>query len=172
MRSHRRLALGAALLATAIAAGACGSGGGGTTAGGGTTPQQRGTLKVGVSGAFAENQIVAEMYAQVLENAGYTVERQLDLASREVSDPALESGQIDIKPEYLASELAGPLANAADKASGDATAELSALRTALQPHGITVLDPSQANDTNVFVVTKETADKYGLSKVSDLAKKA
>jgi glycine betaine/choline ABC-type transport system substrate-binding protein len=129
------------------------------------------TLTVGVSGAFAENQIVAEMYAQVLENAGYTVKRQLDLASREVSDPALESGQIDIKPEYLASELAGPLANAADKASGDAQAELAALRTALESHGITVLEPSQANDTNVFVVTKATADKYQLSKMSDLAKK-
>jgi len=130
------------------------------------------TLTVGVSSAFPENVIVAEMYAQVLEGAGYTVKRELELATREVSDPALQSGQIDIKPEYLASELAGPLANAADKASGDADAELDALRTALQPHGITVLDPSQANDTNVFVVTKETADKYGLSKVSDLAKKA
>ncbi len=129
-------------------------------------------LTVGVSGAFAENQIVAEMYAQVLEGAGYTVKRELDLASREVSDPALESGKIDIKPEYLASELAGPLANAPDKASGDATAELDALRTALQSQGITVLDPSQADDTNVFVVTKATADQYGLSKVSDLAKKA
>lgn len=128
------------------------------------------SLTVGVSAAFAENQIVAEMYAQVLENAGYTVKRQLDLASREVSDPALKSGQIDIKPEYLASELAGPLANAPDKTSGDGQAELLALRAALEPQGITVLEPSQANDTNVFVVTKPTADKYGLSKMSDLAK--
>jgi osmoprotectant transport system substrate-binding protein len=129
------------------------------------------SLTVGVSAAFAENQIVAEMYAQVLEGAGYSVQRETDLASREVSDPALEGGQIDIKPEYLASELSGPVANAADKASGDATAELEALRAALEPHGITVLEPSQVNDTNVFVVTKETADKYGLSKMSDLAKK-
>ena len=129
------------------------------------------SLTVGVSAAFAENQIVAEMYAQVLEGAGYTVKRELDLASREVSDPALKSGKIDIKPEYLASELGGPLANAPDKASGDATAEVEALRPALQSQGITVLDPSQADDTNVFVVTKATADQYGLSKVSDLAKK-
>jgi len=137
-----------------------------TTGGSGTT------LTVGVSAAFAENQIVAEMYAQVLENAGFTVNREMDLASREVSDPALESGQIDIKPEYLASELAGPVADAPDKASGDATAELEALRTALESHNITVLDPSQANDTNVFVVTKATADQYGLTTVSDLAKSA
>jgi len=63
------------------------------------------TIIVGVSGAFPENQIVAEMYAQVLEDAGYTVERQLDLRSREVSQSALESGQIDLKPEYLSSLL-------------------------------------------------------------------
>ena len=48
----------------------------------GTVPAP--TITVGVSGAFAENQIVAEMYAQVLEAAGYTVDRQLDLASREI----------------------------------------------------------------------------------------
>jgi osmoprotectant transport system substrate-binding protein len=129
------------------------------------------SLTVGVSAAFAENQIVAEMYAQVLEGAGYSVTRETDLAAREVSDPALKSGQIDVKPEYLASELAGPVANVPDKASGDATAELEALRAALEPQGISVLEPSQVNDTNVFVVTKETADKYGLSKTSDLAKK-
>ncbi len=62
---------------------------------------RKGTIVVGVSGAFAENQIVAEMYAQVLERAGYAVERQFDLRSREVSEAALESGQIDVKPEYL-----------------------------------------------------------------------
>ena len=67
--------------------------------------EREGTIVVGVSGAFAENQIVAEMYAQVLEHAGFTVERQLDLRSREVSQNALESGQIDLKPEYLSSLL-------------------------------------------------------------------
>src|SRR5256885_4303191 len=65
----------------------------------------KGTIVVGVSGAFAENQIVAEMYAQVLQHAGYSVERQFDLTSREVSQNALESGQIDLKPEYLSSLL-------------------------------------------------------------------
>ena len=64
-----------------------------------------GVIVVGVSGAFAENQIVAEMYAQVLEDAGYTVERRLDLRSREVSQNALEAGAIDVKPEYLSSLL-------------------------------------------------------------------
>jgi osmoprotectant transport system substrate-binding protein len=166
MRTNRSFVLGATLLALAIFAGACGSGGGETT--GGATPK-KGNITVGVSAAFAENQIVAEMYAQVLEKAGYTVKRQLDLGSRELSDPALKSGQIDLKPEYLASELAGPIANAKDKQSGDAQAELAALKAALQPAGITVLNPSQANDTNAFVMTKEKSDQLGVTSVSQLA---
>ena len=66
---------------------------------------RRRLIVVGVSGAFTENQLVAEMYAQVLERAGYRVERQFDLRSREISQNALESGQIDLKPEYLSSLL-------------------------------------------------------------------
>jgi osmoprotectant transport system substrate-binding protein len=128
------------------------------------------SITVGVSATFAEQSIMAEMYAQTLEAAGYKVKRELDLAAREVSDPALEKGDIDIKAEYLASELAGPLAKAPDKASGDAQAEAAALGPLLEAHGITLLTPSQANDTNVFVVTKATADQYGLSTMSDLGK--
>ena len=106
MRRPRTLVLGAALLAAGLVLGACGSGGNeGTPSSGQSSQIQRGTIKVGVSGAFAENQLVAEMYAEVLEKAGYTVERQLDLGAREVSDKALFSGQIDLKPEYLAYEL-------------------------------------------------------------------
>ena len=136
-----------------------GGGGGGTT------------ITVGVSGAFAENQIVAEMYAQILEAAGYTVERQLDLASREISDKALQSGDIDIKPEYLGSELVFLDPNA--KTSGDPAAEASLLAPLLkQKDGAVLLGYSAANDTNSFVVTAATAEKYGLAKVSDLAKPA
>ena len=55
---------------------------------------------------------MAEIYAQVLENAGYTVERKLGLGARKVTAAALESGQIDLKPEYIGSGLgsttAGP----------------------------------------------------------------
>jgi osmoprotectant transport system substrate-binding protein len=125
-------------------------------------------ITVGVSAAFAENQIVAEMYAQSLEAAGYTVDRQLDLGTREVSDKALQSGEIDMKPEYLSSELLflDPKATA----SGDPAEVAAALKPLLKKNGVTLLDYSQANDQNSFVVTKETADKYGLVTVSDLAK--
>ena len=94
-------------------------------------------IVVGVSGAFAENQIVAEMYAQVLEQAGYEVERDLNLRSRETSQTALEAGQIDVKPEYLSSLLLF-LDPGAD-ASAD-TADVARLNAQLlRPRGITVL---------------------------------
>ena len=127
------------------------------------------TLTVGVSGAFAENQIVAEMYAKMLEAAGYTVHTtQLDLASRDISDKALDTGQIDIKPEYIGSELFFRDPNA--KTSGDPAQESADLKPLLAAKGITLLPYSAANDTNSFVVTQETATKYGLVNVSDLAK--
>ena len=126
-----------------------------------------GVIVVGVSGAFAENQIVAEMYAQVLEHAGYTVERQLDLRSREVSQNALEAGYIDVKPEYLSSLLLflDPNAEASADAAGVArqTAEL------LRSRGLTLLTPSAAEDTNQFVANAETAQLFDLTTVSSLA---
>jgi glycine betaine/choline ABC-type transport system substrate-binding protein len=128
-----------------------------------------GDLTVGAV-AFAENQIVAEMYAQVLEDAGYTVDRQLDLGSREILQPALESGEVDIAPEYLSSLLVflDPQANP----TGDPANNVSELEPLLQERGLVLLEPSEANDQNAFVVTQETADQYGLQSVTDLAKDA
>jgi osmoprotectant transport system substrate-binding protein len=127
-------------------------------------------LTVGVSGAFAENQIMAEMYAQALEGAGYSVARELDLASREVSDKALQSGKIDIKPEYLSSELL--FLDPEATASGDPDQVVEALTPLLEANEVTLLDYSPANDQNSFVVTGETAETYGLVTMSDLAASA
>ena len=135
-----------------------------------TTTGKGKTITVGVSGAFTESKLVAEMYAEVLENAGYTVNRQFNLDSRKVSDQALFSGKIDVKPEYLASEAIALDPNA--DVNGDIQHNFQVLTPLEQAKGVTVLTPSAAIDTNVFVVTKETAAKYGLSNVSDLAKPA
>jgi osmoprotectant transport system substrate-binding protein len=147
-----------------IALAACGpSGPARTSQGPGGLP---GTIVVGVSGAFTENQLVAEMYAQVLERAGYTVERELDLRSREISQNALESGQIDLKPEYLSSLLlfldpnAQASANTADVAGQDSRL--------LEPRGISVLTPSPAQDTNEFVANAKTAQQFDLTTMSSL----
>jgi osmoprotectant transport system substrate-binding protein len=127
----------------------------------------KGSIVVGVSGAFTENQIVAEMYAQVLEHAGYTVERQFDLRSREISQYALESGQIDLKPEYLSSLLsfADPNADPSSRPRDVATKA----REVLGSRGIEVLRPSPAQDTNQFVANADTARRFGLTTMSSLA---
>jgi osmoprotectant transport system substrate-binding protein len=124
-------------------------------------------IVVGVSGAFAENQIVAEMYAQVLEHAGYTIERQLDLRSREVSQNALEAGFIDVKPEYLSSLLLFLDPNA--EASADAADVARQTAELLRSQGLTLLTPSAAEDTNQFVANAETAERFDLTTMSSLA---
>jgi osmoprotectant transport system substrate-binding protein len=173
MRKRRRFVLGATVLSLAMVLAACSSGGdentntGGTPSAGGTTQaQNKGTITVGVSAAFAENQIIAEMYAQVLEKAGYTVKRQLDLETREISQPAIESGQIDLKPEYLSSLLLALDPNG--EASGDTFAVWEKDNELLAPKGVELLTPSPAQDSNVFVANADTATKYALTTVSSV----
>lgn len=128
-----------------------------------------GELTVGAV-AFAENQIVAEMYAQVLEEAGYNVKRQTDLGSREILYPAVKKGEVDVAPEYLGSLLLFLDPEAA--ASGDPEENVTALEPLLKKDGLRLLQYSEANDQNAFVVTRDTADQYGLESVSDLAEPA
>ena len=128
------------------------------------------TLTLGVSSVFNEQLILTEMYKILLENAGYTVKTQENIESRKISDPALFSGQIDMKVEYLASESIQNDPKA--KVSGDPNNNLQVLKGLMAAKGVNVLNYSPASDQNVFVVTKATADKYGLKKVSDLAKSA
>jgi osmoprotectant transport system substrate-binding protein len=164
MRILRKGVLGAGLLALVLILGACGddSGEDGDAAGGGG---EKPTLTVG-SDNFAEAQIVGEMYAQVLENAGYTVNRQLELESREVRLPAMESGEIDIAPEYLASLLS--VIDPESTPSGDPEEVATELEQPLADMGLELLEYSDVIDTNAFVVTQETADEFGLTAVSDL----
>jgi osmoprotectant transport system substrate-binding protein len=107
------------------------------------------------------------MYALVLEDAGYTVERDTDLRSRETSESALESGRIDLKPEYLSSLLLflDPQAQPSND-PGDVAGKVQAV---LGPKGIDVLTPSRAQDTNLFVANAGTAERYGLTTMSSLA---
>jgi len=154
MRRLRKLALGATTLAVVLAA--CSSGGG-----------SKPTIKVGSDG-FYEAKLMAEIYAQALEANGYTVNRDgIGMGGRKVTTPALESGQIDLKPEYIGSGLAF---YDKTKASGDPAAELAALNAILATKGggITALNYSPAADQNAFVVRKDTADQYKLVKMSDL----
>jgi osmoprotectant transport system substrate-binding protein len=155
MRLTRVLALGASML---VLVSACSAGGG----------SSKPTIKIGSDG-FYEAKLMAEIYAQALEAGGYSVDRTgIGIGSRKVSAPALESGQIDLKPEYIGSGLAYYQPGAQ---TGDPAANEKALQAVLATKGggITVLDYSPAADQNAFVVRKETATQYNLVTLSDAA---
>jgi osmoprotectant transport system substrate-binding protein len=151
-RVIRNRAVGA-ILALAMVATACGSG-----------DSTDGDPIVVASFNFNESVIVAEIYAQALERAGYTVERRMNLGNREVVKPALESGEIDLVPEYVGTvgTFLGGSPSADSQASYDEAKEL------WEPLGVTLLAFSPAQDKNAYVVTGETASELGLTKVSDL----
>ena len=174
MRILRTLALGASML---VLLGACSTGGGSSPAAtGSAAPPAASTggasasdpvIKIGSDG-FYEAKLMAEIYAQALEAAGYRVDRTaIGMGARKVSAPALESGQIDLKPEYIGSGLAY---YEPGKQTGDPAANAKELQTVLSGKGggITVLDYSPAADQNAFVVRKDTADQFHLTKMSDL----
>jgi len=164
MRLPRMLVLGASTL---VLLSACSTGGGGTqTPTAGATSAAKATIKIGSDG-FYESQLMAEIYAEALEAKGYTVDRTgMGLGTRKVTAAALESGQIDLKPEYIGSGLAY---YDATKTTGDPAANEAALQAILNGKGggITVLNYSPAADQNAFVVTKATATQFNLAKLSD-----
>ena len=120
---------------------------------------------------FYEQEILGEIFAQVLEGNGATVERKFQLGNREIVFPALESGEIDVLAEYAATAL--EFSNGgAGQATTDPAETAEALGAALEPKGLVALDYAEATDQNGFVVTQATADQYGLSTISDLGKPA
>jgi osmoprotectant transport system substrate-binding protein len=153
MRLFRKLALGASVLALALSA--CSTGGSGAT------------IKIG-SDDFDEAKVVAEIYAQALEAKGFTVDRTgIGLGGRPVTAAAIESGQIDLKPEYIGSGLAF-YGGTADRHADENKRLLQDILTS-KGGGISVLDYTPAQDTNAFVVRPETAEQYHLAKMSDVA---
>jgi osmoprotectant transport system substrate-binding protein len=130
-----------------------------------------GDLNVGAAN-FSENQILANLYAQVLEAAGYKVNVK-DVQSREVYEPALEHGQLDVMPEYAATmteflNTKDNGDNAKPLASTDITKTVAALKTIGAKHGLVPLEPAQATDQNAFAVRKDFAAKWHLTNLSDL----
>ena len=162
IRGHRSVWLLATLAVVAVFAAACGS----TPSSGGTTTS-KGTLTI-AGFDFAESSILGQIYGQELAHNGYTVNYKPRLGRREVVAPALLSGQIDMYPGYAATDLEY-WNKGAGEASGDVNATVQKLNGHLQSQGLEALTPSAAVDQNAYAVTKATATKYNLSKLSDLA---
>jgi osmoprotectant transport system substrate-binding protein len=125
-----------------------------------------GTVTIG-SANFAEQLILASMYAQVLENAGVTVEERPNLGNREIVYPAIETGEIDLLPEYTGALNA--FVTGGEEAEDTSTEGLVASLQENLPEELTILEPSEAQDRDASAVTQETADEYGLQTLSDLA---
>jgi len=130
---------------------------------------------------YYSNEIIAELYAQMMEKTGLTVTRQYQIGQREVYLPELEAGKIHVIPEYGGNLLEyysktsasdGPTATTAtatpSRAAGDtASIQDSLLRTL--PHSLTVLNPAEATDQDSLTVTKATAQAHSLTSIGDLA---
>jgi osmoprotectant transport system substrate-binding protein len=187
----RRRVFGATLLALTLVVAACGGGSGEdattTTADGddATTTAAEVTTTTGAEATsttsdgpgegpaitvasfnFPESVILAEIYAQALEANGYSIERNLNLGSRELIFPEIESGAIGFLPEYLGSAIAVGFGAEAPTDPAEAVQTLSDLFAEV---GVTVLEPAPGEDKNVFVVTGDFAEENDVSMVSDLA---
>ncbi len=166
-RKRGRLALTAVAVGAALALAGCASGNpleGDATDGSGGDGGGSDAIVVG-SQAYYSNEIIAEIYAQALEEAGFTVERQFQIGQRDAYIPALQDGEVDVFPEYTGNLLQFYDPETTATLPDDVYAEL---QDAL-PEGLTVLDQSPATDQDSYNVTQAFADQYDVASIADLA---
>ncbi|HLR58778.1 MAG TPA: ABC transporter substrate-binding protein [Beutenbergiaceae bacterium] len=131
---------------------------------GGEETQEAGSVTVG-SQDYYSNEIIAEIYAQALEHAGFDVERQFSIGQRDAYMPSIEAGDISIFPEYTGNLLQFYDPDTEARTEEDVYEEL---QQAL-PDNLAVLDQAEASDQDSVTVTKEFADEHDLSSIGDLA---
>ncbi len=173
LRGIRVASAAAAVVVLAAGLSACGgkslekSGPGSSSGGSGS----QGSLVIGSAG-FTESTVLAQMYAQLLDHAGYHTSVKT-VANRELYEPALEKGQIDVVPEYAATmaEFLNQKANGANAhpvASSDLASTVAALKKLAAPRGLKVLPAGRAVDQNAFAVARSFATAHHLKTLSDL----
>ncbi|BCL22170.1 ABC transporter substrate-binding protein [Streptomyces tuirus] len=165
---NRRTLLGSLFAAASVPAlSSCASGitsldNQGTTSGGGSS---KGGVTIGTAN-FTENQVLGYLYAAVLTAAGVKTNVRPNLGTREILIPAMKGGDIDLLPEYQGALLHYLAPRATETEEGEMQ---NALAVAL-PAGLQVLPYGMAEDSDAFVVTRGTAEKYGLTSLADLKK--
>lgn len=169
MRSRRVISLVGILASVAIVATACGDDNKLDSTDSGKSTTKKGSVVIGSAG-FTEIQLMAEMYKLLLDKAGYTASIKV-VQNREVYEPALEKGDIDVVPDYAATmteflnvKKNGPTAKPVATSDKDET--VAALNTLGEPLGIKALDAADAVDQNAFAATEKAAAEKG-SKLSD-----
>ncbi len=118
------------------------------------------------SANFPENALLAELYAGALRADGVEVETKLNVGSREVLFPALQQGEVGVVPEYSGALL--EYLRKGESEATDAATQVGEIRAAL-PDGLTVLEPSAAQDQETVTCTRAVVDRYRLRSLEDLA---
>jgi osmoprotectant transport system substrate-binding protein len=162
-------------LTLAIACAACPACTAGSAGGRPPGPASAGNAGPGVitvgSFDFPESVLLAQLYAGALSARGYPVRVLPDLGSRELVEPALMTGLVQLVPEYTGSALEF-VSLGRVHATADVAATVAALADAMAARGIVAARPAAAQDANAIVVTGATASRYRLRKISDLARAA
>jgi osmoprotectant transport system substrate-binding protein len=184
MRSSRWVAL-LMLLFVAVALGACGgddddsgddnassSAEQAPTAGIQKNAENASTKLVIGSKNFTEQKVLGEIYAQALAAAGYDVSTELNLGDENTALKALEQGDISAYPEYTGTALLSFFGVTADKIPKDGLVAYAKAKEGFAKKDLTAEPITPFVSSNEVAVTKETADKYGLAKISDLSKVA
>jgi osmoprotectant transport system substrate-binding protein len=117
---------------------------------------------------FTEQKVLGEIYAQALAAAGYDVSTQLNLGDEKTALKALEGGDISAYPEYTGTALLSFFGVTADKLPNDEQKAYEEAKAGFAKKNLTALPPTPFVSSNEVAVTKETADKYSLQKISDL----
>jgi osmoprotectant transport system substrate-binding protein len=121
------------------------------------------TIVVG-SQDYYSNEIIAELYAQALEENGFTVDRQFRIGQREVYIPEIEGGAIDVFPEYTGNLLQFYVPDTEATTSDDVYSELEGAL----PEGLRVLEQSPATDQDSYNVTRAFSEENGVTSLADL----
>jgi len=168
---QRRSVLQAACLALAVLCGACTNTGGHGSPGQARAAGHPGTAITVGSFDFPESVLLGYIYADALAAKGFPVRVLPDLGTRELVDPALMTGLIQLVPEYSGSAL-DFMSLGRRPATSDTEATYRSLARLAQSRGLVAAQPAPAQDANAIVVTAATAARYHLRSIADLARRA
>jgi osmoprotectant transport system substrate-binding protein len=120
---------------------------------------------------FTEQKVLGEIYAQGLEAAGYTIQKDLNLGDEKTALAAVKSDEISAYPEYTGTALLSFFGKKADELPDDAQAAFEEAKAGFEADGLTAFPPTPFTSSNEVAVTQKTAEELGLTTISDLSGK-
>ncbi len=129
------------------------------------------TLTIG-SKNFTEQRVLAQIYAQGLQAAGYRVRTRLDLGDESAALRAVKGGMVDAYPEYTGTALLSFFGVRAAAIPKDPTEAYERARDGFAKQGLTAFEPTPFTSSNEVAVTQATAEREGLQRISDLTGRA